>query len=126
MEFTNKLLDLQKTCGGVDHETLETLITLLAPFIPHMSEELWACLGKTTSVFEQTWPVADEEKMKDDTLEIPVQVSGKMAGKIVVGVDEEEKDVLEKAYQAAAARLEGKQIVKAIYVKGRIVNIVAK
>lgn len=126
MQYTNSLVDIQKQAGGIDKETIKTLIVLLAPFTPHISEELWEQAGETGSVFEQAWPTYDESKMVEDEIEIAVQVSGKMAGKITVGVDEAEESVLEKAHQAAAARLEGKQIVKEIYVKGRIVNIVAK
>ncbi|MGL4737746.1 MAG: leucine--tRNA ligase, partial [Cellulosilyticaceae bacterium] len=126
MEYTNKLIDLQRKEGGIDVETMKVLITLLAPFTPHISEELWAMAGETTSVFAQPWPAYDEAKMVEDELEVAVQVSGKMAGKITVGADEAEESVLAKAREIAAARLEGKQIMKEIYVKGRIVNIVAK
>lgn len=126
MEYTNKLIDLQKKEGGIDKETLKTLIILLAPFTPHISEELWETIGEPGSVFANEWPVYDKEKMQEDEIEIAIQISGKMAGKITVAVDEDEASVLAKAKIAAAARLEGKQIVKEIYVKGRIVNIVAK
>ncbi len=126
MEYTNKFLDIQKQAGGIDKETIKTLIILLAPFTPHISEELWESVGEAGSVFANEWPVFDEEKMKDDEIEIAIQISGKMAGKIKVAADEDEASVLAKAKAAAAARLEGKEIVKEIYVKGRIVNIVAK
>jgi leucyl-tRNA synthetase len=126
MEYTNALVDIQRKTGGIDEETIQTLIVLLAPFTPHLSEELWQELGCTESVFKQTWPVYDEAKMKEDELEIAIQISGKVVGKIVVGAEEEEESVLLKAKEAAKAKLEGKQIVKEIYVKGRIVNIVAK
>ncbi|MDF2612989.1 MAG: leucine--tRNA ligase [Clostridia bacterium] len=126
MEYTNKLIDLQKKEGGIDKDTIKTLIILLAPFTPHISEELWEAVGESGSVFANEWPVYDKEKMQEDEIEIAIQISGKMVGKITVAVDEDESSVLAKAKSAAAARLEGKQIVKEIYVKGRIVNIVAK
>ncbi|WP_070001197.1 leucine--tRNA ligase [Cellulosilyticum sp. I15G10I2] len=126
MEYTNKLLDLQKKQGGIDQDTIRTLIILLAPFTPHISEELWQTLEGSGSVFANEWPVYDKEKMKEDEIEIAIQISGKVAGKITVATDEEEASVLAKARLAAAAKLEGKQIIKEIYVKGRIVNIVAK
>ncbi len=126
MEYTNKFIDLQKKEGGIDKETLATLIILLAPFTPHISEELWQTVGESGSVFENEWPICDKEKMQEDEIEIAIQISGKMAGKIMVAIDEDEESVLLKARAAAAPRLEGKQIVKEIYVKGRIVNIVAK
>ncbi len=126
MEYTNKLLDMQKTLGGIDSKTIETLIILLAPFTPHISEELWESIGKTQSVFKESWPKFDKDKMKEDEIEIVVQVSGKMAGKIKVNVDEEDSVVITKAKELAQTRLEGKQIIKEVYVKGRLVNIVAK
>ncbi|MDF2595704.1 MAG: leucine--tRNA ligase [Clostridia bacterium] len=126
MEYTNKLIDLQKKEGGIDQDTIETLIILLAPFTPHISEELWEAVGGVGSVFANQWPTYDEEKMKEDEIEIAIQISGKVAGKIRVAADEEESSVLVKAKLAAASKLEGKEIVKEIYVKGRIVNIVAK
>ncbi|OON99738.1 MAG: leucine--tRNA ligase [Epulopiscium sp. Nele67-Bin004] len=126
MEYTNKLTDIAKKSGGIDTETIKTVITLLAPFVPHISEELWELVGETESVFKQTWPKYDMEKMKEDEIEIIVQVSGKMAGKVTVDAEAQEADILATAKEFLSARLEGKQIVKEIYVKGRLVNIVAK
>lgn len=126
MEYTNKLIDIQRKQGGIDKETIEKLIILLAPFTPHISEELWQFTGHTQSVFENTWPTYDKEKMIEDEIEIAIQVNGKIAGKVLVGVNEEEDTVLEKARAAVEKRLEGKQIVKQIYIKGRIVNIVVQ
>lgn len=126
MEYTNKLLEIQKKQGGIDKQTIQTLVILLAPFTPHISEELWERTGSQASVFQNVWPVYDQEKMKEDEIEIAVQISGKVVGKMIVAADEEEQDVLQKAKLAISSKLEGKQIVKEIYVKGRIVNIVAK
>lgn len=126
MEYTNKFIEIQKREGGIDTETIKTLIVLLAPFTPHISEELWEMTGETQSVFNESWPVFDESKMVEDELQIVVQVSGKMAGRITVSANETEENVLAQARVAAASKLEGKQIVKEVYVPGRIVNIVAK
>ncbi len=126
MEFTNKLQDFSRNKGGVDKATLETLTVLLAPFAPHMAEELWGTLGNEGSVFAQTWPVYDKEKMKDDTINMAVQVNGKVKGKIDIGADEAKESVLEKAKAAVTKQIEGKNVVKEIYVPGRIINIVVK
>ena len=126
MEFNNKLQDFSKNKGGVDQATLETLVILLAPFVPHMAEELWHELGHETTVFDNTWPVYDEEKMKDDELEMPVQVNGKTRGVVTIGADEAKDSVLAKAKEAVAKHIDGMNIIKEIYVPGRIINIVVK
>ena len=126
MEYTNKLIDIQRREGGIDAETIRTLVVLLAPFTPHISEELFEMTGGVGSVFDQGWPTYDKAKMVSDEIEIVIQVSGKMAGKVTVAREEAEEVVLAKAKEVAAARLEGKQIIKEVYVPGRIVNIVAK
>ena len=77
MEYTNTLTAMAKK-SGVDKETLETAIVLLAPFAPHIAEELWEAMGHEDSVFAQTWPTYDEEAMKEDEVEIVVQINGKV------------------------------------------------
>ena len=126
MQYTNELLDLQKKEGGLANETLQALVILLAPFIPHTSEELWAKVGGTGSVFANTWPTYDEEKMKEDEVEIVVQITGKIAGRMKISPDAEQEEAVAKAKALVADKLEGKTVVKEIYVKGRIVNLVAK
>ena len=76
MEYNNKLIDLSKK-GGVDKKTLETYVLLLAPFAPHIAEELWNELGHDTSVFAERWPEYDKDAMEDDEVEIAVQINGK-------------------------------------------------
>ena len=124
MEYNNKLIDLTKTTG-VDKETLETAIILLAPFAPHISEELWRQLGHEDSVFKNHWPSADEEAMKEDEVNIAVQLNGKTKTVIKVPADVKKEEVLVLAKEALASKLSG-NIIKEIYVPGRIVNIVAK
>jgi len=124
MEYNNKLIDLTKTTG-VDKETLETAIILLAPFAPHISEELWLQLGHEDSVFKNHWPSADEEAMKEDEVNIAVQLNGKTKTVIKVSADVKREEVLVLAKEALASKLSG-NIIKEIYVPGRIVNIVAK
>ena len=124
MEYTNTLTAMAKK-SGVDKETLETAIVLLAPFAPHMAEELWEAMGHEDSVFAQTWPTYDEEAMKEDEVEIVVQINGKVKGKLVIGAEEDKDSVLAKAKEVLGDKLNG-NIVKEIYVPGRIVNIVQK
>lgn len=124
MEYTNKLLDLS-TKGGVDHETLKVFVQLLAPFAPHISEELWQRLGEKESVFHSEWPVASEEAMKEEEVEIVVQVNGKRKATILISVEDTKDLVLAKAREALGERLAG-SLVKEIYVPGKIVNFVVK
>lgn len=125
MEYNNKMMELAKRAGGIDKETLETAVILLAPFTPHISEELWSQLGNVKSVFENTWPVYDEEKMKDSELEIAVQLNGKTKTTIKVAADGSKEEIIAAAKEAVEDKLTG-QIVKEIYVPGKIVNIVVK
>ena len=126
MEFTNKIVAEAKNIGGVDRDTLETIITLLAPFTPHICEELWQVVGNTESVFKNKWCTYDEEKMKDSTIEIALQINGKVKGSLKIGADANKDDVLSLAKEILSDKLEGLNIIKEIYVPGRIVNIVAK
>lgn len=126
MEDTNKMIDVAKKEDGIDKETLETLTILLAPFTPHIAEEIWKELGHDDSVFAQKWPVCDETKLKVDTVEIAVQINGKLRESIMIDLEESKEAVLAKAKEVLASRIEGKTIVKEIYVPGKIVNIVVK
>ncbi|MCD7842876.1 MAG: leucine--tRNA ligase, partial [Lachnospiraceae bacterium] len=87
MEYNNKLIDLAKKTGGIDRETIESFILLLAPFAPHITEELWEMYGHADSVFHNEWPKADEDAMKEDEIEIPVQINGKTRVVITIPVD---------------------------------------
>ncbi len=125
MECNNNLITIAKKEGGIDKETLESVVLLLAPFAPHMGEELWEALGHTDSVFHHEWPAHDEEAMKDDEVEIPVQVNGKTKAVISIPVDISKEDAIAKAKEALGDKLSG-NIIKEIYVPKKIVNIVAK
>ena len=126
MEFNNKFIELAKKEGGIDKETIQTFVTLLAPFAPHIGEELWERLGKTGSVFENNkWPEADEELMKDDEIQVPVQINGKTKVVISVPADISKDDAIAQGKEALGDKLTG-NIIKEIYVPGRIINIVAK
>lgn len=126
MEYTNKMIDVAKNADGIDKESLEALVRLLAPFTPHIAEEMWRELGHDTTVFEAGWPEYDESKLVVSTVELPVQINGKVKDSIEIDKDEAKDVVLEKAKELLGGKLEGKTIVKEIYVPGRIINFVVK
>ncbi len=109
-------------------KTVETLITLLAPCAPHFSEELWSVMGNKKSVFLQEYPVCDESALVKQEVEIAVQVNSKMKGKTVVASDADDETVKAAALEIDSVKnaVAGKQIVKAIIVKGRLVNFIVK
>ncbi len=125
MEYNNKFIELAKKEGGIDKETLKTFVTLLAPFAPHLGEELWRELGGTDSVFHSTWPECDTEAMKDDEVEIAVQINGKTRGVVALPADVDKETALAAGKEAVKDKLTG-NIVKEIYVPGKIINIVCK
>jgi leucyl-tRNA synthetase len=124
MEFTNFFT--KETHRPVS--VLEKFVLLLAPYAPHIAEELWHALGHAESLAYEPWPVADEQWTRDDTLEIPVQILGKLRGKVVVpaGSDEATLEAAAKADPRIAELLSGKTIVKTIVVAGKLVNFVVK
>ena len=103
----------------------KTLLTLLNPVAPHITEELWQIAGFEGYVYQSTWPEYDEAKTVENTIEIAVQINGKTKGTLAIGRDEAKDDVIAKAKESIADKLTG-NIVKEIYVPGRIVNIVMK
>ena len=125
MEYTNKMIAVAKAAGGIDKDSLETLTLLLAPFTPHISEEMWQLLGHDTSVFTHGWPKYDESKLKEETVNIAVQINGKVKVQLSVDPSADKDTVLAAAKAALGDKLSG-NIVKEIYVPGRIVNIVVK
>lgn len=125
MEYNNSMNEIAKTAGGMDIGTLRTFSILLAPFAPHMAEECWHDLGGTDSVFRAGWPAYDEEAMQADEIEVPVQVNGKIKAVISVARDAAKDTVLELAKNAVADKISG-NIIKEIYVPGKIVNLVVK
>ena len=125
MEYNNKLMDLAKKEGGIDKETLKTFVILLAPFAPHIGEELWSQLGQTGSVFHSQWPECDTEAMKDDEVEVAVQVNGKTRAVISVPADISKEDAIAQGKEAVKDKMSG-NVVKEIYVPGKIINIVCK
>ena len=102
-----------------------TLLTLLNPVAPHITEELWEIAGFEGKVYQTTWPDYDEAKTVESTIEIGIQVNGKMKGTLMVSKDADKESVIAMAKESLGDKLTG-TIVKEIYVPGRIVNIVAK
>ena len=125
MEYNNKLIELARKEGGIDRETLKTFVILLAPFAPHIGEELWQELGGDDSVFHAQWPECDEEAMKDDEIEVAVQINGKTRAVISISADSSKEDAIAAGREAVKEKLTG-NVVNEIYVPGKIVNIVCK
>ncbi len=127
MEYNNTLGNLAKQTGGIDKATMEAFIRLMAPFAPHISEELWEAYGHEDSVFDSKygWPEYDEELAKDNEIEIGVQVNGKVRATITIPADADKDTAIAAANEALGSKLP-ENVVKEIYVPGKIVNIVAK
>jgi leucyl-tRNA synthetase len=109
-------------------EYAEGFVKLLNPICPHITEEMWEILGHDKTIAFEPWPTYDEAKTIDDTISIGVQVNGKLRGTIEISQDEEEDSIKEKAlsHENVMKFTEGKEIVKVIVIKGKIVNIVVK
>ena len=112
--------------GKVTRAEFSTLLILLNPVAPHMTEELWALYFGPSRIYQQSWPQYDEAKTVEQTVEIALQMNGKMRGTLVIEKDAPKDEVLAKAKEALAARLDGVTIVKEIYIPGRIVNLVVR
>ena len=136
MELTNEIFAFDGTIKGdasptdkfAMREAMKSLAKMLAPFTPHIAEELWAHLGHNEVVVSSAWPEFDEGLAKDEELEIPVQLNGKLVARLNVAADIEEDALVAQAvgHERVIARLEGRKIVKTIVVPKRLVNLVAK
>ena len=107
---------------------MRSIVLLLSPFAPHICEEIWEKYGTGGTINDQKWPVYDEAKCVDNEIEIAVQVNGKIRDRIVVGAEDAQDSVIAAAKSSPKiiAEIEGKTIIKELYVKGKLVNIVAK
>ena len=110
------------------HDVQRNLVLLLAPFAPYLAHELWEMLGETESLLRAPWPKFDAALAKEEEVEIPVQINGKLRGRITVPADSSEEFVLERALgdEKVKGTVAGKQIIKKIYVPGKMVNLVVK
>ena len=122
MTMLNEFTKLKR----INRAEYKTFLTLLNPFAPHMTEELNQLAGFEGEVATYEWPTYDEAKTIDDEIEIPVQVNGKLKTTITINLDENESSVKEKVHSTLEGKLDGKSIVKEIYVKNRIYNVVVK
>jgi leucyl-tRNA synthetase len=102
------------------------LTLMLAPMTPHLSEELWEMLGHSEGLWTVSWPAFNAELAKDEEVEIPVQINGRVRGRLkgAAGLPQEEAVTQAKKDAAVASYLEGKRIVKVIYVQDRLLNLV--
>jgi leucyl-tRNA synthetase len=131
MELTNAVYSAEPLHEGVrqevQKEVLELVTLMLAPMTPHLSEELWEMLGHKNGLWTVSWPAFNPELAKEEEVEIVVQVSGRVRGKVKVTAGAAQQDVLKLAQSAAGvtAHLDGKKIVKVIYVPDKLLNIVA-
>ena len=111
--------------GSINDAEYRTMLVLLNPVAPHITEEIWNLCGYEGCIFEQTWPEYDEAKTIENTIEMAVQINGKTRGVVTLALDEEKESALTKAKEVVADKLTG-TIVKEIYVPKKIINIVMK
>ncbi len=124
MALLNEIYDK----GTITKGELKTFVKLLDPFAPHVAEEIWATIGGEGLLAVAQWPEFDEKKTVDATIEVPVQICGKLRGTVVISKDASAEEAIgaAKADEKVAEFLDGKNIIKEIYVPGKIINIVAK
>ena len=113
---------------AIPQEYAEGFVKLLSPVAPHISEEIWNRLGHNDTITYEAWPTYDEAKLVEDTVEIPVQINGKVRAAVKIPVESTEEEVKNIVHENAniQTQLEGKNVVKEIYVKNKIYNIVVK
>lgn len=131
MELINEMYkykELDNRNDGIIREGIETIVTILAPFTPHVGEELWTMIGKEGSVFDISWPKFDEKALVQDEVEVIVQVNGKLRDKISMDANIAKEDMEKVALESEKikAAIEGKNVVKVIAVPKKLVNIVVK
>ena len=121
MEFVNHFYD-----KGLRVDFKESYVKMLAPFAPHLAEELWFLLGNKKSIFDEEWPEYDKSKLVKNDAKIAIQVNGKLRGSIVVSLESDQKSVIKlaKEHGNVVSYLEGKSIIKEIYIPGKIINFV--
>ena len=122
MTMVNEFYRLKR----INKAEFDTFLILLNPIAPHITEELYSKIGNEKTIAESSWPTFEESKTIDDEIEIPIQVNGKLKATVTILVDSDEDIVKKLVHDKVSHMLEGKQIVKEIYVKNKIYNIVVK
>ncbi len=124
MEFINAAMKTDR----IDRDVMETFVLVLSPFAPHLAEELWERLGHEKTLAYDPWPTCDEALLVEDTIEIPVQVNGKLRSKVILPKDSDKDAILAaaKTDPKVTGFIAGKTTVKEIYVPGKMVNLVVK
>ena len=128
IEYVNYLTKTYASADSIPRDAVEPLVLMLAPVAPHIAEELWSRLGHEQSLAHEDFPTWSEKWLVDDTIELPVQVMGKVRGRITVAADASREDIEAAALEEpnVASHVEGKTVAKIIVVPGKMVNIVAK
>ena len=132
MNFNTAISQMMIFINSVNKEDIlpreyaEGFLKLLNPIAPHITEELWNILGHNDTITYEPWPIYDEEKTIDDEIELPVQVNGKLKTTVMIALDEDEASIKQKVHSTIENKLDGKSIVKEIYVKNKIYNVVVK
>jgi len=134
MELTNTLQGADDAIGKkaipvpLLADAQRSLVLLLAPFAPYLAQELWEMLGEKGSLLKAAWPKYDAVLAKEEEVEIPVQVNGKLRGRVVVPADAQQEVVVERALadEKVKSAIAGKQTVKTIFVPGKLLNFVVR
>ena len=133
MNFNTAISQMMIFINAVNKEDIfpqeyaEGFLKLLNPVAPHITEELWnTVLGHTGTISYEKWPEYDESKTINDEITLPIQFNGKLKATITISLDEDESSIKNKVHEAIDSKLDGKTIVKEIYVKNKIYNIVVK
>ena len=127
IEYVNYLTKTY-SAGAAPRAAVEPLVQMLAPVAPHIAEEMWEILGHSEGITYEPFPEWDEKWLVDDTIELPVQVMGKLRGRINVAADASREEIEAAALEEpnVASHIEGKTVAKIIVVPGKMVNVVAK
>ena len=124
MIFTNHIQKLD----SINIDTIRSFIIIMNPFMPHLAQELWELIGETNELTYQAWPDYDKDLAISDEIVIPIQINGKRRSEILISANESESEVISKAKSddKIASYLKNTTIIKEIYIKGKILNIVIK